>query len=128
MGNAAPTTSFRHVGVTHLSASEWRIAAGFDETGAHNAGGSSSTDSTDQEIASVLAAIRQLPETYRETLLLRLVEGMTGPEIAARTGLTRGSVRVNLHRGMQQLRELLARGTREKSALEKSAREEPQTG
>ena len=37
-------------------------------------------------------------------MILRLVEGMTGPEIAARTGLTHGSVRVNLHRGMQQLR------------------------
>jgi DNA-binding NarL/FixJ family response regulator len=52
--------------------------------------------------------VRGLPDTYRETLILRLVEGMTGPEIAARTGLTPGSVRVNLHRGMQQLREKLA--------------------
>ena len=51
--------------------------------------------------------IRSLPEAYRETLILRLVEGMTGPEIAARTGLTAGSVRVNLYRGMQQLREKL---------------------
>lgn len=59
---------------------------------------------------AVLAAIRRLPEAYRETLVLRLVEGMTGPEIAERTGLTHGSVRVNLHRGMQQLRELLAGG------------------
>ena len=56
---------------------------------------------------AVLEIIRKLPETYRETLILRLVEGMTGPEIAARTGLTPGSVRVNLHRGMQQLREKL---------------------
>jgi len=56
---------------------------------------------------SILRVIRSLPEAYRETLLLRLVEGMTGPEIAARTGLTPGSVRVNLHRGMQQLRERL---------------------
>ena len=55
----------------------------------------------------VLAAIRRLPEAYRETLVLRLVEGMTGPEIAERTGLTPGSVRVNLHRGMQMLRETL---------------------
>ncbi|HEY6304959.1 MAG TPA: sigma-70 family RNA polymerase sigma factor [Candidatus Angelobacter sp.] len=62
----------------------------------------------DDEAAFLLAAIRELPETYREPLLLRLVEGMTGPEIAARTGLTPGSVRVNLHRGMQQLREKLA--------------------
>ena len=58
----------------------------------------------------VLAAIRQLPEAYRETLILRLVEGMTGPEIALRTGLTHGSVRVNLHRGMQQLRQILEGG------------------
>jgi RNA polymerase sigma-70 factor (ECF subfamily) len=57
----------------------------------------------------VLGLIRSLPEAYRETLLLRLVEGMTGPEIATRTGMTPGSVRVNLHRGMQQLREKLGR-------------------
>ena len=61
------------------------------------------------EANAALSAILSLPETYRETLVLRLVEGMTGPEIAARTGLTAGSVRVNLHRGMQQLREMLLR-------------------
>ena len=56
---------------------------------------------------TVLEMIGTLPETYRETLILRLVEGMSGPEIAARTGMTPGSVRVNLHRGMRQLREKL---------------------
>jgi len=56
------------------------------------------------QAAAILDAIRSLSEAYRETLILRLVEGMTGPEIAARTGMTHGSVRVNLHRGMQQLR------------------------
>jgi RNA polymerase sigma-70 factor (ECF subfamily) len=60
--------------------------------------------------AAILGVIRGLPEAYRETLILRLVEGLTGPEIAERTGLTAGSVRVNLHRGMQMLREKL--GTR----------------
>jgi RNA polymerase sigma-70 factor (ECF subfamily) len=55
----------------------------------------------------ILELIRALPEAYRETLILRLVEGMTGPEIAARTGLTPASVRVNLHRGMKQLRKKL---------------------
>ncbi len=59
------------------------------------------------EALAVLDAIRALPEAYRETLVLRLVEGMTGPEIAARTGLTHGSVRVNLHRGMHLLRDAL---------------------
>jgi RNA polymerase sigma-70 factor, ECF subfamily len=53
----------------------------------------------------ILDLIRRLPEAYRETLVLRFVEGMTGPEIAARTGLTPASVRVNLHRGMKLLRE-----------------------
>jgi RNA polymerase sigma-70 factor, ECF subfamily len=57
--------------------------------------------------AAILGVIRGLPEAYRETLILRLVEGLTGPEIAERTGLTAGSVRVNLHRGMQMLREKL---------------------
>ena len=60
------------------------------------------------EAAEVLECIRSLPEAYRETLILRLVEGMTGPEIAVRTGLSSGSVRVNLHRGMNQLRARLA--------------------
>ncbi len=55
----------------------------------------------------ILHLIRTLPDTYSETLILRLVEGMTGPEIAARTGLTHGSVRVNLCRGMRMLRERL---------------------
>ncbi len=59
------------------------------------------------EAAEALEAIRALPEAYRETLVLRLVEGMTGPEIAARTGLQPASVRVNLHRGMKLLREKL---------------------
>jgi RNA polymerase sigma-70 factor (ECF subfamily) len=62
----------------------------------------------------ILIAIRALPETYRETLVLRLVEGMTGPEIAARTGLKAESVRVNLHRGMKLLREKLTSGVRSK--------------
>jgi RNA polymerase sigma-70 factor, ECF subfamily len=61
------------------------------------------------EAMAVLAIIRTLPEAYRETLVLRLVEGMTGPEISTRTGLTPASVRVNLHRGMKQLRERLER-------------------
>ena len=56
---------------------------------------------------NVLETIRSLPAAYRETLVLRLVEGLTGPEIADRTGLTAASVRVNLHRGMKLLREKL---------------------
>jgi RNA polymerase sigma-70 factor, ECF subfamily len=59
------------------------------------------------EARTALEAIRSLPLAYRETLFLRLVEGLSGPEIAARTGITPGSVRVNLHRGMKLLRTAL---------------------
>jgi RNA polymerase sigma-70 factor (ECF subfamily) len=51
--------------------------------------------------------MQALPEAYRETLALRLVGGLSGQEIAERTGLTHGSVRVNLTRGMALLRPLL---------------------
>jgi RNA polymerase sigma-70 factor (ECF subfamily) len=59
------------------------------------------------EARNVLAAIQRLPEAYRETLVMRLCEGMSGPEIAEVTGLEPGSVRINLHRGMKRLREEL---------------------
>ncbi len=62
------------------------------------------------EAQHALAAIRSLPEAYRETLMLRLVEGLSGPEISERTGLTPGTVRVNLHRGMGMLRRALGIG------------------
>jgi RNA polymerase sigma-70 factor (ECF subfamily) len=67
----------------------------------------SQKDAPRTEAQEILAAIRALPDAYRETLVLRLVEGMTGQEIAERTGLTPESVRVNLHRGMKLLREKL---------------------
>ena len=59
------------------------------------------------EAAAAVAAIQSLPDSYRETLALRLIGGLSGPEIAAVTGLTPDSVRVNLHRGFRLLRERL---------------------
>ena len=64
-------------------------------------------DPIETETLAVLDVIRKLPDAYRETLLMRLVEGMSGAEIAAKSGLTAASVRVNLHRGMKLLREKL---------------------
>ena len=69
------------------------------------------TSAPEAEATEVLNLIRLLPEAYREPLILRFVEGMTGPEIAERTGLAPASVRVNIHRGMKLLREKL--GARE---------------
>ncbi len=58
----------------------------------------------EEESRRALDAILELPDAYRETLVLRLVEGLSGPEIAERCGMTSGSVRVNLCRGMRLLR------------------------
>ena len=63
----------------------------------------------DESLCSdVLAAIDALPACHREPLRLRLLYEMNGPEIAARVGMTEGSVRVNLCKGMKLLRARLA--------------------
>ncbi len=59
------------------------------------------------EAREALDAIRALPEPYRELMIMRLVEGLTGPEIGLRLGRTPESVRVSLHRGMAMLRDAL---------------------
>jgi RNA polymerase sigma-70 factor (ECF subfamily) len=63
------------------------------------------------EADDVMNCIRSLPEPYREPLTLRLVLELSAKEIADRTGLTRGSVRVNLCRGMKLLRAAFDDGT-----------------
>lgn len=79
-----------------------------DDAADHEIKGGTSRTDREGPSTEVLEAVMSLPDAYRETLILRLVEGMTGPEIAARTGMTHGSVRVNLHRGMEQLRAKLS--------------------
>jgi RNA polymerase sigma-70 factor (ECF subfamily) len=64
-------------------------------------------DPIETETLAILDVVRKLPDAYRDTLLMRLVEGLSGAEIAELTGLTPASVRVNLHRGMKLLREKL---------------------
>ncbi len=92
----------------NLASARHRRNAGVKETLFDAEAGRASASPADRdEAARILAMIRSMPESYGETLVLRLVEGLTGPQIAACTGLTPGSVRVNLHRGMQLLRQRL---------------------
>jgi RNA polymerase sigma-70 factor (ECF subfamily) len=97
-----------------------------DDSAVANARATPGEQAQTREAAEILESVRSLPEAYRETLILRLVEGMTGPEIAAKTGLSHGSVRVNLNRGMQQLREKL--GQRRAPAAPSQERERWKTG
>jgi RNA polymerase sigma-70 factor (ECF subfamily) len=80
-----------------------------EDSAGHGADDPRPARETVQEGLFLLEVVRSLPEAYREPLILRFVEGMTGPEIAARTGMKHGSVRVNLHRGLEMLREKLDR-------------------
>lgn len=85
--------------------SAWR--AGLRLVGLAREGPSSRTGEAGEpveEARRVLQEIRALPEAYQEALVLRLVEGLTGPQIAASLGMTHGSVRVNLCKGMELLR------------------------
>jgi RNA polymerase sigma-70 factor (ECF subfamily) len=99
-------TAARRAAIDRLRAEARRPSTELSECAGHEP---SPADSYAAKSAAdrALACLRRLPAAYRETLTLRLVEGLSGPEIAARTGMTHGSVRVNLTRGMALLRPLL---------------------
>lgn len=60
--------------------------------------------------AALVQAIDELPEAYRQPLLLRLRHGLGPAEIAHVLGESPGSIRVRLHRGIEKLRKLLPAG------------------
>ncbi len=66
------------------------------------AGGPTDAEVSRQELAAVLAA---LPEGQREVLLMRFVDDMSLPEIAAALGIPLGTVKSRLHHTLQALRQ-----------------------
>jgi RNA polymerase sigma-70 factor (ECF subfamily) len=56
---------------------------------------------------TVSAALRQLPEAQRRTLLLAYFEGLSQTEIAERTGTPLGTIKTRMRSAMIRLRELL---------------------
>jgi RNA polymerase sigma-70 factor (ECF subfamily) len=67
----------------------------------------------DRVVAERLAArvqelLPQLPESQREIVMLRDLEGLSADDVGSLVGLTDGNQRVLLHRGRAQLRHLLA--------------------
>lgn len=59
----------------------------------------------------VLAMLRSLPEEYRLPLTLRYIAGADYETISQQLGLTNGSLRGLLHRGMSRLREAMGSNT-----------------
>ncbi|HEX6813897.1 MAG TPA: sigma-70 family RNA polymerase sigma factor [Planctomycetota bacterium] len=73
---------------------------------------SDSTLATVERLAvqrAVSAAVSDLPEPYRTAVLLRHYHQLDVATVAARTGTTAANVRQRLHRGMEAMRERLAR-------------------
>jgi RNA polymerase sigma-70 factor (ECF subfamily) len=65
-----------------------------------------------REQAVLLAnALEQLPEDYRDVLVLRHLEGLTFPEVACRMGRSLDSVEKLWMRGLARLRVLMGGGT-----------------
>ena len=60
----------------------------------------------EREVA-LRAALQKLGEAYRETVILRDIEGFTYEEIAATLGINVGTVKSRLARGRQELRRRL---------------------
>ena len=60
-----------------------------------------------EQAAVVRAALAELPEEQRRTLLLAYLEGMSQSEIAARTGQPLGTVKTRTRAGLKKLGELL---------------------
>jgi RNA polymerase sigma-70 factor (ECF subfamily) len=62
------------------------------------------------EARAAHAALARLPRAQREVLRLSIVEGLTHAEIAAETALPLGTVKSHARRGLERVREILARG------------------
>jgi len=58
------------------------------------------------EAARVLELVSQLPELYKEAILLRFVEGLSLKEIAQALGESENVVSVRVHRALKKLRTL----------------------
>ncbi|TSC68851.1 MAG: RNA polymerase sigma-70 factor, ECF subfamily [Parcubacteria group bacterium Gr01-1014_56] len=54
-----------------------------------------------------LERLQELPDNYREVLLLRYVDGLTPGEIAKQIGESENAVSVRIHRGLKKLKSLL---------------------
>ncbi len=53
---------------------------------------------------AIAKAVEELPDDYRVPLLLKFQQGLSGPAIAARLGISQEALRVRVHRGLNAIR------------------------
>lgn len=86
-----------------------RPATSVDDAPQLHDGGPSPEESAGQRElgAALAAALDQIPESYREVLLLRDMEGLSAAEAADSLGISVDALKSRLHRARQALREAL---------------------
>jgi RNA polymerase sigma factor (sigma-70 family) len=62
---------------------------------------------------TLMAALRLLPKRQREVVVMRYLVGMSEPEVAAALGLSLGTVKTHLRRGLSRLRTTLGPSLKE---------------
>lgn len=78
----------------------------------------------EERLQALLRKLDELPEHYREALLLAKIEGLTTEEISAHLGKPRQAVSLLVFRALQRLRELVERETQESPGTGQDRRKE----
>jgi RNA polymerase sigma-70 factor (ECF subfamily) len=109
--NRARSTASREV---RAGRPEQNVDERFDRSGAWVTPPEPWADRADDRVVAAHLAERvqqllpQLPDSQRQVVVLRDLEGQSPQDVAAVIGITDGNQRVLLHRGRAQLRQLLA--------------------
>lgn len=59
------------------------------------------------ETNEMLTFVKELPEKYREVIVMRYVDGLSPSEIADRTGDTENAISVRINRGIKKIQDLM---------------------
>jgi RNA polymerase sigma-70 factor (ECF subfamily) len=78
--------------------------------GAHDAPSPETEVADREELHRLAEAIARLPARCREVVVLRKIEGLAQREVAARLGISEGTVEKQIHKGVNLLMAVLGRG------------------
>ena len=81
------------------------------------AGTPESLFSRKQELELILNAMHKIPESFRQVVFLRYVEGLPIEEVASILGVSEGTVKSRLNRGLEKLRERLGAGSQPRQGV-----------
>ena len=98
----------REVSIEEIGASLDRSAARFQDIFADQ--GASPSDGVDQHerLLAVSAALSRLPDSYRQVIVLRHLEGCSFADVGQRLGRTAGACRMLWLRAIESMRESLS--------------------